>query len=172
MTCKTCSFSAIPIHEIPCSQCHLGGDPEGKLRYLSKDGTEKNLPDPAPASNPHPVSSSAAGGDAVNHPSHYNREGSMECIEEMVLLFGVEETKSFCKLNAWKYRYRAADKNGTEDLKKSDWYLRKYAELSGEFRCPVCGCNRTTDVIGPDGKKVGEACAHCRISTGGTGTQK
>lgn len=67
--------------------------------------------------------------DKVNHPSHYCREGSMECIEEMLLLFGKEEVKSFCKLNAWKYRYRAADKNGAEDLAKSDWYLRKYKEL-------------------------------------------
>ena len=44
--------------------------------------------------------------DAVNHPSHYCREGSMECIDEMILLFGKEEVKSFCKLNAWKYRKR------------------------------------------------------------------
>lgn len=69
--------------------------------------------------------------DVVNKPKHYNREGAMECIDEMILIFGLEETKSFCKLNAWKYRYRAADKNGEEDLKKSDWYLQKYKELSG-----------------------------------------
>lgn len=68
--------------------------------------------------------------DNVNHPKHYEREGAMECIDEMILIFGVEEVKSFCKLNAWKYRYRAADKNGEEDIKKSDWYLRKYKELS------------------------------------------
>ena len=53
----------------------------------------------------------------------------MECIEEMVLLFGIEETKSFCKLNAWKYRYRAADKGGEEDMKKSDRYVQIYKEL-------------------------------------------
>lgn len=67
--------------------------------------------------------------DAVNHPNHYNRDGAMECIEEMVLLFGIEETKSFCKLNAWKYRYRAADKGGEEDMKKSDRYVQIYKEL-------------------------------------------
>ena len=53
----------------------------------------------------------------------------MECIDEMVMLFGVEETKIFCKLNAWKYRYRAADKGGIEDLEKSDWYIQKYKAL-------------------------------------------
>lgn len=67
----------------------------------------------------------------VEHPSHYNREGSMECIDEMILIFGVEAVKNFCLCNAWKYRYRAADKNGAEDLAKSDWYIRKYNELSG-----------------------------------------
>lgn len=66
---------------------------------------------------------------AVDHPTHYNREGAMECIKEMVLIFGVEENMSFCKLNAWKYRYRAADKGGLEDLKKSDNYLRMYKKL-------------------------------------------
>ena len=68
--------------------------------------------------------------EAVNHPAHYNRPNSLECIDEMLLLFGLDQTMAFCKLNAWKYRYRAADKNGTEDLAKSDWYINKYKELS------------------------------------------
>ena len=68
--------------------------------------------------------------DNVNKPKHYNRDGGMQCIEEMELIFGKEAVKTFCKLNAWKYRYRAADKNGEEDLRKSDWYLKKYKELS------------------------------------------
>ena len=67
--------------------------------------------------------------DMVNHPPHYCRENGMECIDEMELIFGKEETMTFCKLNAWKYRYRAADKNGQQDLEKSDWYIRKYKEL-------------------------------------------
>jgi len=66
----------------------------------------------------------------VNHPKHYNREKAMECIDEMILIFGSEAVKNFCLCNAWKYRYRAADKNGEEDLKKSDWYLNKYKELA------------------------------------------
>ncbi len=72
--------------------------------------------------------------DAVNHPRHYNREGAMECIDEMVLLFGEEATMHFCLLNAWKYRYRAADKNGEEDLKKSDYYIGKYSELARKLK--------------------------------------
>lgn len=68
--------------------------------------------------------------DAVNHPSHY--EHGIECIDEMVLLYGVMETMSFCKLNSHKYRKRALDKGGREDIDKSDWYMKEYAYLDSK----------------------------------------
>lgn len=70
--------------------------------------------------------------DMVNKPKHYCRENAMQCIDEMIMLFGKETVMDFCLCNAWKYRYRAADKNGAEDIAKSDWYLRKYKELQEE----------------------------------------
>ena len=66
--------------------------------------------------------------DTVNHPKHYC-DGGMECIDEMILVFGVEATMNFCLLNAWKYRRRALYKNGEEDLNKSHTYLRFYRNL-------------------------------------------
>jgi hypothetical protein len=54
----------------------------------------------------------------------------MECIDEMVLLFGKEAVKNFCLCNIWKYRYRSNAKNGEEDIKKSDRYVQIYKELS------------------------------------------
>lgn len=69
----------------------------------------------------------------VNHPIHYNREDAMECIDEMIAVFGVEAVKNFCLCNVWKYRYRASAKNHEEDLRKSDWYMRKYIELETEI---------------------------------------
>lgn len=72
--------------------------------------------------------------DVVNHPKHYCREGGMESIDEMVEVFGAEAVMNFCLCNVWKYRYRASDKNGEEDLKKSDWYMRKYKELKEESK--------------------------------------
>ena len=66
--------------------------------------------------------------NAVNHPSHYN-QGGMECIDEMILVFGKSAVMNFCLCNAWKYRYRANAKNGQEDLDKANWYLNKYKEL-------------------------------------------
>lgn len=81
-----------------------------------------------------------AGEEKVDHPSHYNREDAIECIEEMVLVFGKEAVKNFCLCNVWKYRYRSSEKNGEIDLKKSDWYMKKYLELSDK----ICQCNSIT----------------------------
>ena len=66
--------------------------------------------------------------DNIN-PKHYRRDGGIESIDEMEMVFGTEAVMHFCLLNVWKYRYRAADKNGEEDLRKSDWYMKKYLEL-------------------------------------------
>ena len=67
--------------------------------------------------------------NVISSPSHYCREGAMECIDEMILLFGKEVVKSFCLCNIWKYRYRSTAKNGEEDIKKSDEYIRIYERL-------------------------------------------
>ena len=71
--------------------------------------------------------------DMVNHPPHYEREGAMECFEEMRMIFGDYVVMHFCQCNAWKYRYRAVAKNGAEDMAKSDWYISKYKELKEEL---------------------------------------
>ena len=67
----------------------------------------------------------------VNHPSHYN-QGSIEAIDAMVSAFGVEAVITFCKINAFKYIWRAGHKDGSpdvEDLKKAQWYLTKAVSL-------------------------------------------
>ena len=56
----------------------------------------------------------------VYHPNHYN--GKYECIEVMRDVFGDEAVKTFCKLNAFKYLWRASKKNGDEDLEKAYYY--------------------------------------------------
>ncbi len=70
-------------------------------------------------------------GDAVNHPKHYET-GKFECIEVMLETQGAEAVKNFCLCNAFKYLYRTQRKNGIEDIKKAQWYLQKYLELSEE----------------------------------------
>ena len=71
--------------------------------------------------------------DMVNHPPHYERKNAMECIDEMMAVYGPKAVAAFCVCNAWKYRYRAADKNGAEDIKKSDWYMHKYQEICNTY---------------------------------------
>lgn len=70
--------------------------------------------------------------DAVNHPEHYE-SGSYECIDEMIAVFGMSVVANFCLCNVWKYRYRALNKNGKEDMEKSDWYMCKFMELKKEM---------------------------------------
>ena len=73
--------------------------------------------------------------DPVTKPRHYNREGAMECIDEMELIFGPEVTMHFCLGCVFKYRYRAGLKdNGYQDLEKSDWYMKKYKELKEKIK--------------------------------------
>jgi len=68
--------------------------------------------------------------NAVNHPIHY--QGKVECIDQMIALFGVEAVKGFCKCNVYKYIFRADKKNGFEDIQKAEWYMDKLIELEGK----------------------------------------
>ena len=70
--------------------------------------------------------------DIIEKPEHYNRDKAIECIEEMIAVFGKKAVANFCLCNVWKYRYRANAKNGKNDLEKSDWYMKKYMELKEE----------------------------------------
>lgn len=66
--------------------------------------------------------------DKITNPDHY-QTNAMECIDEMVVVFGKKAVINFCNLNAWKYRYRSDHKGGKDDLAKADWYLKKSLEL-------------------------------------------
>lgn len=69
--------------------------------------------------------------DMVNDPQHY-KQHEMECIDEMIVVFGVKAVIDYCKCAAWKYRYRAPYKHMFEmDNDKADWYLKKAKELEG-----------------------------------------
>lgn len=125
-------------HDTPTGRCPLSGIPgncfsnsgmiERHFDILHHAGL---IVTHAPEATPAPEF------DPVNRPKHYNREGAMESIDEMILVFGPEAVMHFCLCNAWKYRYRATAKNGEEDLKKSDWYMRKYKELKEETHDPT-----------------------------------
>lgn len=58
--------------------------------------------------------------DNVNYPKHYTQQ-PVECIE-------FTQRLNFCMGNAFKYIWRHGEKNGAEDLKKAEWYLRRQME--------------------------------------------
>ena len=58
--------------------------------------------------------------EMVDHPAHY--QGKHECIEAMRALFGDKAVADFCRCNSFKYRFRADEKGGAEDIRKAEWY--------------------------------------------------
>lgn len=83
--------------------------------------------------------------DAVNHPAHYKRDAdrlvvavraaltengdidplNLECFEAMSSMLTIEEMRGYLRGNSFKYRWRYTHKNGTEDLRKAQWYEKK-----------------------------------------------
>ena len=63
--------------------------------------------------------------DNVNHPSHYEKQCSLECIDVMEAVFEYDAVFDFCVCNAFKYLWRHKFKNGEEDIKKAEWYINK-----------------------------------------------
>jgi len=62
--------------------------------------------------------------ETVNHPDHYNH-GDMEAIDLIKAAMTAERFKGFLEGNNLKYLIRYRYKNGVEDLKKADWYLKR-----------------------------------------------
>ena len=107
--CDYCKHFDNTMYEEPCNKCKNTVSPnseEYKTRPLLFEPKE-----------------------TVNHPNHY--QGKNECIDVMIAMFGLEAVKHFCICNAYKYRFRADKKNGTEDIKKAEWYETKLIELGG-----------------------------------------
>lgn len=72
----------------------------------------------------------------VNHPSHYQKKGRKECIIEMEEKYGAEVTAVFCLTSAYKYLYRAGEKedNPSErDISKAKWYLDYTNKLISKY---------------------------------------
>lgn len=67
--------------------------------------------------------------DIVNHPKHYT-QGKIECIDAIesatAELSGLD---AVCTANVIKYVWRWKHKNGSQDLRKAQWYLNKLIDL-------------------------------------------
>lgn len=113
--CCDCIYDDIPSIKYPCCEC--------KHNFMYDDPYYETAP-----SHYIPKYFEVEKEDIINHPNHYTN-GGMECIDEMIMIFGKGVVANFCLCNAWKYRYRALHKNGQEDIDKSHWYIAKYKEL-------------------------------------------
>lgn len=74
--------------------------------------------------------------EQVNHPSHYQKKGRKECIIEMEEKHGAEVTAIFCLSSAYKYIYRAGEKedNPSErDISKAKWYFNYTNTLISKY---------------------------------------
>jgi hypothetical protein len=81
--------------------------------------------------------------DPVN-PSHYTPD-AIECIEALEASMTAEAFKGFLKGNCIKYLWRYEKKNGTEDLKKAQWYLNRLIMVSENCSMDKNGVNYDPD---------------------------
>ena len=65
--------------------------------------------------------------DMVNNPKHYNQSG-IECIDAIKAMTD-DGFQFYLQGNIMKYLWRYRYKNGVEDLKKAEWYLKKLIEI-------------------------------------------
>lgn len=71
--------------------------------------------------------------DNIN-PTHYQRNGGLECIEAIeAMVAGWPPETAYRLGNALKYLWRHRDKGGSESLQKAQWYIsREIEELEAD----------------------------------------
>lgn len=90
--------------------------------------------------------------DKQLNPDHY-KAGKLQTIEQMLIMFGIDEVTAFCKLNAYKYQARAGLKgDAVMDHKKADWYMRLYKEIR-YCNNITSGLNRMKDFLKEEEKE-------------------
>lgn len=123
--CNKCKYEYLSECEHPCIVCRWKVKERGlaffgKLSYF----------EPKEEKNDDEI-------DMVNHPQHYNRDGAMECIDEMIAVFGKDIVACFCLCNAdsWNYGMNHKDellKLGFTKQEMDAFILDKYEELVKE----------------------------------------
>lgn len=85
--------------------------------------------------------------EKINHPAHYC-QGGIECIDAIEAattnLTGIE---AVCTANVIKYIWRWKEKNGAEDLRKAEWYLKRLTQIvenKETFKKPCVIVNEAT----------------------------
>lgn len=66
--------------------------------------------------------------DNVNHPNHYTY-GGLELVTVWEATMSPEALQGLYKGNVMKYLWRYEHKNGLEDLKKAEFYLKRLIKV-------------------------------------------
>lgn len=67
--------------------------------------------------------------DTIKNPSHYT-SGRIECIDAIKSALTPEEFSGYIKGNVLKYIWRESKKNGIEDIKKAEQYIKWLIEVN------------------------------------------
>lgn len=118
--CDKCKYEYESCNLDPCYSCKQNHAQPNSNPDLWEDASEE--PKESLSEEFNPVK-----------PNHY-KSCSIECIDAMILFFGVEAVAEFCIINAFKYIWRYKDKNGLEDINKAEWYIGMSAELNGDMK--------------------------------------
>lgn len=72
--------------------------------------------------------------EMVDHPKHYNM-GKYECLDVVKeLVKGMNGDEAILFFNAFKYLWRYKLKNGIEDLKKCEFYLKELIVINENYQ--------------------------------------
>lgn len=125
--CYDCKHYNMYTTDYPCRECKYKINSNGKIV-----GTDKYFEPKIPPQQ-----------KEITTPDRY-AGGKYEYIDIMIDIFGVEATKHFCFLNAFKCLWKSEKETAKEDVENAVWYLNKYIELGDED-------NDTTGSFGNDG---------------------
>ena len=110
--CSKCKSFGHKFYEFQCYYCL---PPRGSFEnFVPKIPEQPTIPPMPPVNTPK---------DETNRPLR---------IDVMVDVFGVEATKHFCLLNAFKCLWGAETEKSKEDVENAAWYLNEYIKLGGE----------------------------------------
>ena len=106
-SCEECPGYITELNS--CIWTHIGSLRVEKFitDFLAEEGHENST-------SPH---------DNVNSPKHYCK-GGLECIQVIKAQLTPEQNKGYLYGNVLKYMWRWQDKNGLEDLRKAEHYLK------------------------------------------------
>ena len=117
--CYDCKHYNMYTTDYPCRECKYKINSNGRIvgtdKYFEPKTPKQPTNPPMPPVNPPK--------EKTNHPL---------LIDVMVDIFGIEATKHFCLLNAFKCLWGAETEKSKEDVENAAWYLNEYIKLGDE----------------------------------------